>query len=533
MELPKPPQKGHSRAPSSETSRKVVTSPRRRTLGRWTWASETPSTPLGSLAIQSPLDPAAPTASTSSSHPLQTPTTPSTTTTTSRLAPPTSPRPSSRAGTPSTSTLYTEPRIPLPLREFPQLIQPHIFHPLPNHDLPLPSSRQSTGAGLAFPSTPTPLTPRPQPTPDTPLPELLAGGYFRAAAITAANTLGTLSAGNYPEIFRLWYIRLACLCIIGATTVACQEVKTLEDLNAPSYWQEIPPRSPPGPGQAPARPQRRHLVPWELRLLAIRLQALSFNDWRRALVFYYDLAREARIEAVKAAENGAAVQLWKNRLADLSIRVASALIEMGDLAAAARHLESLRPGDTNSEEDIKIRFMLCLLYIKIGNFKAAQEALPPPPLANNTEEAEEDAEELTTDPLSAPHPPTQPYTDALISALLHITTSSFPLATTAFSALSSLPPSSPSYTTCKSHNPMARLNTAVSLVYTGRLSEARDIMEDLVEEGNAFWALTFNLATVYELCSDGERTREMKRELAERVVMRGARVEVGNAWVKL
>jgi len=33
MELPKPPQKGHSRAPSGETSRKLVTSPRRRAVG--------------------------------------------------------------------------------------------------------------------------------------------------------------------------------------------------------------------------------------------------------------------------------------------------------------------------------------------------------------------------------------------------------------------------------------------------------------------------------------------------------------------
>lgn len=41
------------------------------------------------------------------------------------------------------------------------------------------------------------------------------------------------------------------------------------------------------------------------------------------------------------------------------------------------------------------------------------------------------------------------------------------------------------------------------------------LLEELVDENNAFHALTFNLCTVYELCT--ERSRALKIGLAEKV----------------
>jgi trafficking protein particle complex subunit 12 len=38
----------------------------------------------------------------------------------------------------------------------------------------------------------------------------------------------------------------------------------------------------------------------------------------------------------------------------------------------------------------------------------------------------------------------------------------------------------------------------------------------LIEDGNSFHALTFNLSTIYELCT--ERSRALKIDLAEKVV---------------
>lgn len=47
------------------------------------------------------------------------------------------------------------------------------------------------------------------------------------------------------------------------------------------------------------------------------------------------------------------------------------------------------------------------------------------------------------------------------------------------------------------------------------MRETLELLDRLVEGGRSFHALTFNLATVFELCS--ERGRERKGELAGRV----------------
>lgn len=145
---------------------------------------------------------------------------------------------------------------------------------------------------------------------------------------------------------------------MGSTATAAQEIKVFSDLSSDFYRAA-------GTGE--------HLVPWELRVLAVRLQAIGVSDWRRSIGLYYDLAREARAEILKreGASKSEDVDLWRVRLRDLGVRVASALVEMGDLTSAARHLESLRV----SRSDIATRALLCLLYIRMGNLAAARQCL--------------------------------------------------------------------------------------------------------------------------------------------------------------
>lgn len=154
---------------------------------------------------------------------------------------------------------------------------------------------------------------------------------------------------DHVGIFALLYVRLACLQISGLHEVAAQESKALQDLNAPVYRD-------PGSG--------RHLVPWDLRVLCVRLQSLGFDDWRRGIMAYYDLAREARFQSKHATESQ---QQWINRLQDISIRIASALVEMEDLSAAARFLESL-PSTTDARSSQR----LALIWLNIGDVEQAR-----------------------------------------------------------------------------------------------------------------------------------------------------------------
>jgi tetratricopeptide (TPR) repeat protein len=207
-----------------------------------------------------------------------------------------------------------------------------------------------------------------QPDPLTPLPELVKSGHFRSAAIKAAQLLTTpltpespSSGEDYARIFELVYTRLACLTLCNQTALAAQEVKALEDLNS-SYYRDDDTGA--------------HLVPWELRVLAVRLQGMGFNDARRGVMGYYDLAREARLtltalkkQRKEDEELEDEAKLWENRLAELGIRVASALVEMEDLEGATRHLQTLKSlrGDLQMQK--------ALLWLCLGDIDAARSCI--------------------------------------------------------------------------------------------------------------------------------------------------------------
>lgn len=191
------------------------------------------------------------------------------------------------------------------------------------------------------------------------------------------------------------YARLASLTLCNQTALAAQEVKALEDLNSAYYRDEN---------------DGKHLVPWELRVLAVRLQGMGFNDARRGVVGYYDLAREARLmlsslkqsrremktkvktpegdedddakgdkETEKLGELEQEIQIWDHRLAELGIRVASALIEMEDLEGATRFLASLTPSPSSQPASpfstSHLSIQKALLWLCIGDVEAARSCV--------------------------------------------------------------------------------------------------------------------------------------------------------------
>ncbi|CAK7224713.1 hypothetical protein SBRCBS47491_005643 [Sporothrix bragantina] len=395
-------------------------------------------------------------------------------------------------------------------KDFSYLLRPEIYHPLP-----------ATAAAAANVPQPFRDASDRQPNPDetigiaddtsgTLLADLLAAGHFRAAAIIAARQLVTTpDPTDHARIFALLYTRLACLLLLDATSLAAQEAKALEDLNSPFY------RGDPIPGGdtrlAP------HLVPWELRVLHVRLQALGFGDPRRAVMSYYELAREARIRigAALAAHDNSARELWKGRLAELGIQVAGALIEMDDLAGAAAHLTNMggdKPHTGSSpptHANRRIAIARALLWLQLGDVEEARAAID----GSGAAETEDNA------PLSSRVSGSNDDMAArVVAALCDMADGEYRTALASWRELREDAPD----------DEMVGVNLAVCLLYVGQMQEGRAVLEGLVDAGASSHTLLFNLSTMYELCTD--RAKVLKLGLAQRVA--GQEPAAGQGWEK-
>ncbi|KAI1641149.1 hypothetical protein F4809DRAFT_636921 [Biscogniauxia mediterranea] len=376
-------------------------------------------------------------------------------------------------GTPLRSSTPASEAHAVTAKDFSFLLRPEIYHQISPLSIPAPFRQPSR-----------------QPAPETPIPELLAGGQFRAAAIAAVQALTSspvpaAAAAAHPpvtdpadhaRIFELLYTRLACLCLADAVPLAAQEAKALEDLNSAFYLDPL---------------TGAHLVPWHLRTLAVRLQTIGFGDPRRAVMSYYDLAREARLEIARAHReaDAAAVELWKRRLADLGIKVAGALVEMDDLAGAAEHLNSMAAVGL-SGDDGQLAVAQALLWLHLGDVEAARRCV----------RREGDAgggSSITTT------------SERVVGALADMADGEYETALGKWRELRDEMKAS------GTEDEMIGVNLAVCLLYTGKMEEGRDILEEMVGQGQTSHTLLFNLTTMYELCTD--RAKVLKLGLAERV----------------
>ncbi|RKF75525.1 putative tetratricopeptide repeat protein 15 [Golovinomyces cichoracearum] len=339
-------------------------------------------------------------------------------------------------------------------KDFSALLSPNLYHPLSNSEIPPPLRNLAT-----------------QPDATVSVAELIKAGFFREAAIKAAEILTkTGHEISINQIFDLVYKRLACLTLCHQITIAVQEVKALEDLNSTHYRDEK---------------SGQHIVPWELRVLAVRLQGIGFGDVRKSVIGYYDLVSDVRLNLKNLRKERrllissndpiektqTEINLWEKRLSDLGLRVASALIEMEDFEGASRFLSTLRPSPFNPN----LNHQKALLWLCLGDVEAALNCAQD---------------------------------DKVLIILAHIADKQFEKAVQGWEDL------------IKTGNPdevaMWKQNLAVSLIYLGRIEEARKILEILIDEdGYGFHALTFNLSTIYELTT--ERSRCLKIGLAEKL----------------
>lgn len=302
------------------------------------------------------------------------------------------------------------------------LLRPELYHPLSQLDVP-PMFRtpfQSPAIGETLPTTLSRIN------------ALLAQGHFLVAAHLCGLLLTSsiLAPTDTKTIFTLLYTRLSCLQLTGNTVLAAQESKALEDLNSAFYYVQAEGDTP-GEGS----PRSYHIVPWPLRVLAVRLQSIGFGDSRRGIAGLYELGLEARRELLQPGFDPAIKKIWQDRLEDLNIRVVNALIELGDLEAARRTLESM---SRKSSNDSILTSRRVLLYLRIGDVAAAKRVL----------------EEAQPDTVRA----------EFLNPLIQMTEGRYDEAAATWKSLLE-------GTFSKSSEPVIKQNLAVCLLYTGRLSE--------------------------------------------------------------
>ncbi|KAJ5211740.1 uncharacterized protein N7498_003386 [Penicillium cinerascens] len=344
------------------------------------------------------------------------------------------------------------------------LLRHSIFHPLSQIDIPSPLRSEFL---VLDPSEPLSAS-------LSVLEKLLVEGRFLIAAHFAGSILTSslISPTDIRIIFSLFYTRLACLELSGNTVLAAQESKALEDLNSAFYFIDSSFDSPETDGKHEHTP--RHIVPWPLRVLAVRLQSIGFGDSRRSIGGLYELGMEARRKVMRPETDDATRKIWRERLADLGIRTVNALVEMGDLDAAKRSLESLR--ESGPESDI-MKLRKGLLFLRIGDIDAAERVF------GDTHDSKE---------------------AALLQPLLSMSDGRYGDAVTEWRSLQG--------DNTRTDGGLIAQNLAVCLLYTGKLNEARELLESQISANHSFGSLIFNLSTIYELCSDG--AGQLKAQLA-------------------
>ena len=314
-----------------------------------------------------------------------------------------------------------------------------------------------------------------QPQQDTPLVDLLQYGHFRRAASSALVQLSQCPSEETQRILQLLYTRLACLVLIARPDIAAAEGAALTDFLA---------RNP--PGAADVVP----LIPWELRLLLVRLQSITAADsGRRGVMSLYSLAGEvrSRMREADAVGNEESKNLWSDRLSDIGLRVADTLVEMGELETATRHLDTLHGVDGD-----ELACRKALLRLRVGDVGGAQASV--------------DKMQDPTRKIS-------------LEALLDIADGDISAAAEKWQ----------SHSKGDNENVLFTSNLAVGLLYTGRLAEARHIFEELVKSTRTFPGLLFNLGTIYELCT--EQALQRKTEMVDIVASKSPQ-PISGGWEK-
>ena len=312
------------------------------------------------------------------------------------------------------------------------LLSPRLYHPLP----------------------PPLFTPAPSESTVIDAPGLFSQGRYTAAAEASARRLAQPPPPPQQELLNLFYIRLAALIKLNYIFLAAAEAHVLEDVNSSNYRIE-------GTNEC--------VLPWELRLLTIRMQSVGLRSARKGGVSaLYELAGEARSKFRHAGSTDEA-STWSRRLKELGWCTVEALVEEGDLQTAVRQMRSLKGQGQDEEWEAR----MVMLLLKIGDLDGARKIL------DRSDESR-----------------------PILRDVLKICEGNYEESTESGSKVDGT-------TTSRSNKAMANF-------YSGNVEESSRILEALMQEGKIEKESVFNLVTCYELMAE-RAVRERKEGLVERV----------------
>ena len=169
---------------------------------------------------------------------------------------------------------------------------------------------------------------------------LVRDGDLYAAAQLSGDLLsgGSVQSTDTETIFDLLGIRYGCLELLGQTTMAASESKSLLDLSSPFYFaEECINDQMQEPFTLTTRRPPEHIMPHELRVQSLRLQSIGFSDPRRGITSLYGLANEIRERVIfldATGEAGKEGKVWRDHLTELGLRLVEHLYDLGDMECA-------------------------------------------------------------------------------------------------------------------------------------------------------------------------------------------------------
>ncbi|XP_071327200.1 trafficking protein particle complex subunit 12 isoform X1 [Trachinotus anak] len=342
----------------------------------------------------------------------------------------------------------------------------------------------------------------------TGLKQLITSKNWRAAVdltgrLLTAHGQGYGKAGqptsHTTDSLQLWFVRLALLTKLNLFQNAELEFEPFGNLDHPDLYYEYYPTVYPG--------RRGSMVPFSMRLLHAELpQYLAkpqeavdrLHTLKTVCLTILEnlekgLAEDGSMVTLTQENRQASLKLWQSRLSRVMYSMANCLLLMKDYVLAVDTYHSIIQYEP--QQRVQLLSGIGRIFLQIGDVKMAERYF-------------QDVEKACQMKGSQ-----SSHTTCMLMnrAFVYLSQNNYAEAHASFTEVLKIDPK----------NPVANNNSAVCLLYLGRLKESLGQLEGLVQQDPALYlheSVLFNLTTMYEL--ESSRSTQKKQALLEAVACR-------------